>query len=180
MNPMRPAQSTTRHRMDGERFLIQSQRWTLIRLYVMTFAIPCLTCAGLFGWFVAVDVSRPVEQVSASATESSRPLEGEDKAPADWTGDGIADGWLPGVWLPGQSGTVYLVEGEQVPTPTGLAGYIMFGAITFLTAAGAFGIAGFLLSEWFDRVAFRAARRDWSAAMTEAENHPLWRNGIPI
>ena len=149
---------------EREQFLRSSTTWSLIRWYGFLFVPPILVILVGFGLYAHADLTTPVQPVPGVVTESSRPLNGEDKAPVDWTGDGKPDGWLIGEWLPGDHGTVYLVAGEQVAEPMTLAGYLALGIIVlFFCIASAFGI-GILLLEELVYKARDAAERDWRAA----------------
>lgn len=119
------------------------------------------------------------ETAVATATESSRPLGGEDKAPADWTGDGKPDGWLQGEWLPGESSTIYLVNGEQVSGPMQVDDYVAL-ALMMLAGFAVFTVLGFfVLGDWIISHAHRHAYEDWKqgkllASNAQQEGIPLW------
>lgn len=167
------------YRYDRSDFLHASMRWNLARSYVLIFLIPTIAIVWAFGAVVSAEVSRPVEAVSATATESSRPLGGEDKAPADWTGDGVADGWLLGEWLPGESGRVYLVDGAQTRESIPLAILVVLGFLLLLFTALIFGMAGMMAHDSLRDSALRQAEKDWKDAWRLSGGWNT-QKGIPV
>lgn len=161
--------------------MTSATRWNLAGYYLMIWTLPSLFFVVLSGGFLYNELTRIVQPVDAVVTESSRPLDKEDKAPVDWTGDAVADGWLLGEWLPGETGTVYLSEsGEQVSRPMDLlaAGSIAFMLVVFFAAV----VISLSTLMYYDlrRRAVRAANDDWRLAtliMPRAhlnEGIPLW------
>lgn len=149
-----------------------------MRTYLLILSIPVAAIVALGVWALHSEISREAEPVQAVAVESSRPLNKEAKAPADWTGDGKADGWLLGEWLPGQEGTVYLSGGEQVRAPleANTLTAIVFAFILFL-AALVFAVSVFIYDS-LRRQAVWAAERDWRLAVSALPRD--FDNGVPL
>lgn len=168
------------YRQDRDVFIARATRWNLIRLYVLVFSLPLLVVGTAYAWTVYQDVSRNVDPVAAVAVESSRPLNEQDKAPADWTGDGVADGWLLGEWLPGQEGVVYLVDGVQVSKPFGAGEHVATGLLGLITVGSLTAILGFILFDPLDRLAWRAAERDWREAVRLGNEQGWGKEGVPL
>lgn len=121
-------------------------------------------------------LNEPVAAHSGVVTESSRPLESDVvKAPVDWTGDGVADGWAFGEFLPGDAAVVYtnsLDESVREPTLGNTAGFIFLAVLATVLVAGAaaFG-TWFAASQW----GYSAAERDWDDAAHLLRTHPAYQ-----
>lgn len=149
-------------------FVAASIGWNLLRWYALI-AI-ALFAVGFTPYlaFAIHDANRPVQSIAAEAVESSRPLDDGDKAPADWTGDGVADGWMYGEWLPGQSGTVYFLDGESVSAPAGMASYVVLGVLVALVVFIFVIALALFLDEHLRNHARSAAGEDWDAVELNA------------
>lgn len=167
------------YRNDAREFIDAACRWTLIRWYAAAYLAVIIPIAGITVWFMHADATRPVTTVTAVVTESSRPLTGEVKAPADWTGDGAADGWLPGEWLPGDTGTAYLHNGEQVSAPTSALGYIIHSGFLLIAATALLALPGYIMFDSAHARAWRLANQDWTDA-TRLTDRTLTESGIPV
>ena len=167
------------YRSDQNDFISASMRWNLVRWYALLLLISLTLAAICVTWAIQTQSNVQYETGVATATESSRPLGGEDKAPADWTGDGKPDGWLLGEWLPGQTSTIYLVDGEQVSGPMRPADYVALVLMAITGFAGFTVLAFFLIGDWVIDRAHRNAYEDWKQCRllvsgAQHEGIPLW------
>ena len=142
-----------------------ASRFRIIRVYAVASVLVVGVASALFVSAVNDDRARLASTYQATVLESSRPLADDVvKAPADWTGDGDADGWAFGEYLPGDTAPVFVTADGESYRPNDTVDYVLFGVfMSFVVVLGA-GFAGFAFYPALYRRAERAATRDWEQA----------------
>jgi len=145
-------------------FVNPSAHVRLIRTYAIIILCYIAVFIGGLSFFISSDQNKLAQTIQAEVLESSRPLDDVSKAPVDWTGDGKADGWAWGEYLPGDTAEVHLNQEGKSYRPTTAFEYVFLISLGLLVYGGLGVFLLMVFDGFLSNRAIKAAVKDWKKA----------------